>query len=122
MEHVRLRIAQQICGDLGQDGSLRIVRLGNRWDISFLQSLKRDAKGEVIEFDIDPRLIEQFASEVGKTVKAFMDRGEQFALVTAPEARPYVRMIVDRLFPNLPVLSHIEISRGIRIEVIGAVS
>ena len=40
----------------------------------------------------------------------------------APEARPYVRMIVDRLFPNLPVLSHIEISRGIRIEVLGSIS
>ena len=122
VEHVRLRIAQQICGDLGQDGLLRIVRLGNRWDISFLQSLKRDAKGEVIEFDIDPRLIEQFAAEVGKTARGFMDRGDRFVLVTAPEARPYVRMIVDRLFPNLPVLSHIEISRGIRIEVIGSIS
>jgi flagellar biosynthesis protein FlhA len=122
VEHVRLRIAQQICGDLGQDGLLRIVRLGNRWDISFLQSLKRDAKGEVIEFDIDPRLIEQFAAEVGKTARSFMDRGDRFVLVTAPEARPYVRMIVDRLFPNLPVLSHIEISRGIRIEVIGSIS
>ena len=122
VEHVRLRIAQQICGDLGQDGLLRIVRLGNRWDISFLQSLKRDAKGEVIEFDIDPRLIEQFAAEVGKTARGFMDRGDRFVLVTAPEARPYVRMIVDRIFPNLPVLSHIEISRGIRIEVIGSIS
>lgn len=122
MEHVRLRIAQQICGDLAQDGLLRVVRLGNRWDVSFLQSLKRDAKGEVIEFDIDPRLIEQFAAEVGKTAKVFMDRGDQFALVAAPEARPYVRMIVDRLFPNLPVLSHIEIARGVRIEVIGSVS
>ncbi len=122
VEHVRLRLAQQICGDLGQEGVLRVVRLGNRWDISFLQSLKRDAKGEVIEFDIDPRLIEQFANEMSKSVKSFMDRGDQFALVTAPEARPYVRMIVDRLFPNLPVLSHIEISRGIRIEVIGSVS
>ena len=122
MEHVRLRMAQQICGDLGQDGLLRVVRLGNRWDISFLQSLKRDGKGEVIEFDIDPRLIEQFAAEAGKAAKAFMDRGDHFALVTAPEARPYVRMIVDRLFPNLPVLSHIEIARGIRIEVIGSMS
>lgn len=122
VEHVRLRLAQQICGDLGQDGMLRIVRLGNRWDISFLQSLKRDARGDVIEFDIDPRLIEQFAIEMTKSVKAYMDRGDHFALVTAPEARPYVRMIVDRLFPNLPVLSHIEISRGIRIEVLGSVS
>jgi flagellar biosynthesis protein FlhA len=121
-EHVRLRIAQQICGDLGQEGMLRVVRLGSRWDISFLQSLKRDAKGEVIEFDIDPRLIEQFAAELTKSLKLFMDRGDHFAIVTAPEARPYVRMIIDRLFPNLPVLSHIEIARGIRVEVIGSVS
>ncbi len=122
VEHVRLRLAQQICGDLGQDGVLRIVRLGNRWDISFMQSLKRDGKGDVIEFDIDPRLIEQFASELHKAVRTFLDDGGQFALVTAPEARPYVRMIVDRLYPNLPVLSHIEISRGIRIEVVASIS
>lgn len=122
VEHVRLRLAQQICGDLAQDGILKIVRLGNRWDISFMQSLKRDGKGDVIEFDIDPRLIEQFANELSTAIKIFIDRGEQFALVTAPEARPYVRMIVDRLFPALPVLSHIEISRGVRLEVIASLS
>jgi flagellar biosynthesis protein FlhA len=119
---VRLRLAQQICGDIAQDGSLRIVRLGNRWDVSFLQSLKRDAKGDVIEFDIDPRLIEQFAGDVTKGVRSLIDRGETFALVTAPETRPYVRMIVDRLYPTLPVLSHIEIARGVRVEVIAALS
>lgn len=122
VEHVRLRLAQQICGDLAQEGTLRIVRLGNRWDISFMQSLKRDAKGEVAEFDIDPRLIEQFAAELTATVKGPLERGEQFALVTAPEARPYVRMIVDRLFPALPVLSHIEISRGVKIDVMASLS
>jgi flagellar biosynthesis protein FlhA len=122
VEHVRLRLAQQICGDLSLDGILRIVRLGNRWDISFIQSLKRDAKGDVIEFDIDPRLIEQFAADLTTAVKSLMDRGEQFALVTAPEARPYVRMIVDRLFPALPVLSHIEIARGGKLDVIASLS
>jgi flagellar biosynthesis protein FlhA len=122
VEHVRLRLAQQICGDLAQDGVLKIVRLGNRWDISFMQSLKRDAKGEVIEFDIDPRLIEQFAAELTAAVKVLLDRGEQFALITAPEARPYVRMIVDRLFPALPVLSHIEISRGVKLAVAASLS
>ncbi|MCB1378733.1 MAG: flagellar biosynthesis protein FlhA [Alphaproteobacteria bacterium] len=122
VEHVRMRMSQQICGDLGHDGVLRVIRLGNRWDVSFLQSLKRDAKGDVIEFDIDPRLVEQFAAEATKIVKHHMDEGETFAIVTAPDARPYVRMIVDRLFPNLPVLSHIEIARSIRIEVIGSLS
>jgi len=122
VEHVRMRMAQQICGDLGHDGVLRVLRLGNRWDISFLQSLKRDAKGDIIEFDVDPRLIEQFANEATKTIKIHMDEGQAFVLVTAPEARPYVRMIVDRLFPNLPVLSHVEIARGIRVDPIGSIS
>jgi flagellar biosynthesis protein FlhA len=122
VEHVRLRLAQQICGDLAQEGVLRIVRIGNRWDITFMQSLKRDAKGDVIEFDIDPRLIEQFASELTSLVKGFLDRGEQFTLVTAPEARPYVRLIVDRLFPTLPVLSHIEIAKGVKLDVLASLS
>ncbi len=122
VEHVRLRLAQQICGDLAQDGVLRIVRLGNRWDIAFMQSLKRDAKGDIIEFDIDPRLIEQFAAELTSLVKGFLDRGEQFTLVTAPEARPYVRLIVDRLFPTLPVLSHIEIAKGVKLDVMASLS
>jgi flagellar biosynthesis protein FlhA len=122
VEHVRLRLAQQICGDLAIEGTLRIVRLGNRWDISFMQALKRDAKGDVIEFDIDPRLIEQFAGELTAAAKPLLERGEQFALVTAPEARPYVRMIVDRLFPTLPVLSHIEIARGVKLDVMASLS
>ncbi len=65
-EHVRMRIAQQICGDLAEGGALNVLRLGNRWDLAFHQSLKRDAKGEVVEFDIDPRLVEQFAAEASE--------------------------------------------------------
>ena len=122
LEHVRLRLAQQICGDLALEGTLRVVRLGNRWDVTFMQSLKRDARGEVLEFDIDPRLIEQFATELANAVKGLLERGEQFALVTSPEARPYVRLIVDRLFPALAVLSHIEISKGVKIEVLASLS
>ena len=68
------------------------------------------------------RIIEQFAAELTTAVKSPLERGEQFALVTAPEARPYVRMIVDRLFPALPVLSHIEISRGVKIDVMASLS
>ena len=67
-------------------------------------------------------MIEQFASELTGLVKGFIDRGEQFTLVTAPEARPYVRLIVDRLFPTLPVLSHIEISKGIKLDVMASLS
>ncbi len=83
-----MRVAQQICGDLAEDGVLSVLRLGSRWDLSFHQSLKRDAKGEVVEFDIDPRLVEQFGTEASTAIRARQKETHGFALVTAPDAGP----------------------------------
>ena len=122
VEHVRIRMAQQICGDLTEGGVLKVLRLGNRWDLAFHQSLKRDAKGEVREFDIDPRQLEEFGQDASKAIRNHLDAGERFVLVTAPDARPYVRMIIERLFPTLPVLSHVEIAKGVEIRILGTIS
>ena len=122
VEHVRIRMAQQICGDLSDGGVLKVLRLGNRWDLAFHQSLKRDAKGEIREFDIDPRLLEEFGQDATKAIRAHLDAGERFVMVTAPDARPYVRMIIERLFTTLPVLSHVEIAKGVEIRVLGTIS
>jgi flagellar biosynthesis protein FlhA len=121
-EHVRMRMAQQICGDLTDGGELKVLRLGNRWDLAFHQALKRDAKGEVVEFDIDPRLIEQFGTDASKVIRGLMDQGHQFVLVAAPEVRPYVRMVTERIFATLPVLSPVEIARGVQIKTLGTIS
>jgi len=121
-EHVRMRLAQQICGDLSDNGVLNVLRLGNRWDLAFHQSLKRDGKGDVVEFDADPRLIEQFATEASAAVRKFTEDGTSVVLAVTPEARPYVRMILERVFPTLPILSHVEVARSAEIRALGAIS
>ena len=122
VEHVRVRMAQQICGDLSDNGLLRVLRLGNKWDTVFHQAIKRDTKGEIIEFDIDPRHLEEFSEQATKVVREYLDRGLPFVLVTSPETRSYVRMIVERLFATLPVLSHVELAKGIEIKILGTIS
>ena len=114
-----MRLATQICGDTVDNGVLKIVRLGNKWEVAFHQALKRDAKGEVIEFDIDPRMIEQFGTDLGRTVQPLVDFGQQFVLITAVDTRPYIRTVTERLYLTLPVLSHHEISKGIRQQTLG---
>ena len=121
-EHVRIRMAQQLCGDLAEDGVLKVLRLGNRWDLAFHQSLKRDGKGEVAEFELDPRLVEQFGVEASSAIRERMDQGNRFVLIVAPEVRVYVRMIIERMFATLPVLSHLEIARGLEIKALGTMS
>ncbi|MHA7969762.1 flagellar biosynthesis protein FlhA [Rhizobium sp. CAU 1783] len=122
VEHVRVRMAQQLCGDLTDNGVLRVLRLGSKWDLAFHQALKRDAKGEIVEFDIDPRALEDFSEEASRVIREFMDRGLPFVLVTSPETRSYVRMIIERLFATLPVLSHVELAKGIEIKILGSIS
>ena len=121
VEHVRMRMAQQICGDLAENGVLNVLRLGGRWDLVFQESLKRDANGDVREFDMDPRQLETFGREASTAINKLLDQSKQFAVLTSPEARTYVRMILERLFPSLPVLSHVEIARGVEVNVIGSV-
>lgn len=121
-EHVRIRLAPQICDDLAIDGALHVLRLGARWDLAFREKLKPDARGEALDFDVDPIMVENFAKEALSTIKPRISRGERFALLTVPEARPYVRMIIERSFPSLPVLSNLEIAPGMETRILGSMS
>ena len=68
------------------------------------------------------RQLEEFGQEATKAIRGHLDTGDRFVIVTAPDARPYVRMIIERLFPTLPVLSHVEIAKGVEIRVLGTIS
>ncbi len=121
-EHVRTRLAWQICSDHSIDGCLGVLRLGARWDLFFHEHLKRDAKGEMIAFDADPSHVEKFATEAGEIIRSLVERGESFVLLTTPEARPYVRLILSRPFPSQPVLSHLEVASGVDVKSLGSIS
>lgn len=120
-EHVRIRMASQICSDISRDGTLKILRLGTDWDIFFHDSIKKDTKGDVIGFDADPLMIEKFSIASSQAIQRHMDSGDQFALLTSPDARSYVRLIIGRIHPSQAVLSHMEIGSGAKISYIGSI-
>jgi flagellar biosynthesis protein FlhA len=122
VEHVRMRIAQQLCGDIAENGVLNVLRLGHRWELALHESLKRDGKGEIIEFDFNPQLLETFGNEVSAAIRTHIDKGQNFAVITSADARPYARMIIERLHPSLPVISHTEVAKGLELRIIGSVS
>ena len=122
VEHVRMRIGQQICGDIQQDGKLKLVRLGAKWDQAFNDALKRDARGDAAEFQMSPTELEEFGRQARDKIQSFLDKGEVFAVATSPESRTYVRMVIERIFPTLSVLSNLEIARGMVVEVLGEIS
>ena len=81
-----------------------------------------DQPAQDLQHGLDPRQLEEFTEEATKVIRSHMDKGVPFVLVTSPEARPYVRMIIERIFATLPVLSHVELAKGIEIKILGAIS
>ena len=67
-------------------------------------------------------MVEQFGTDASPLIREKMDAGLSFVLLATPETRIYVRMIVERMFATLPVLSHLEIARGVQIKTLGALS
>ncbi|MDD9908501.1 MAG: flagellar biosynthesis protein FlhA [Ahrensia sp.] len=122
VEHVRMRMAQQMCGDIAVKGVLHVLRLGERWDKVFHDSVTRDASGDVVGFDMEPKQLEEFGKDAAVKLDEQIKKGRNFAVVTTPDARTTVRMVMERLHPNVPVLSHVEIARGIDVQVIGSIS
>ncbi len=122
VEHVRMRLGSQICSDLAVEGMLGVLRLGPRWDLFFHERMKRDAKGEIIGFDADPVQVERFSQEAGAAIRERMERGEAFCVLTTPEARPYVRLLLSRPFPSQAVLSHMEVGGGVQVKSVGSIS
>jgi flagellar biosynthesis protein FlhA len=120
-EHVRMRLSQQICGDIAEDGILRIVRLSPKWETEFQRGLRRDARGEVHDLDLDQKAIEQFCIDASASIRTALDQQQPFVIVVSPEIRQHVRMFVERLFPAVPILSHLEISRSVHIKPIGTI-
>ncbi len=122
VEHVRTRIAQQICGEIVQDNKLKLLRLGNKWDKAFADAIKLDARQEILEFNMPPQVLEAFGEQARRVIQKHVEAGERFAITTSPECRTYVRMIIERLFPTLSVLSNLEIARGMDVHVLGSVA
>lgn len=75
----------------------------------------------MLELDLDQRSIEQFCLDATSAVRRAIETAEPFAVVASPETRSYVRMIVERLFPAVPILSHMEIARTVRIKPLGTI-
>ena len=122
VEHVRTRIGPQICSDYLENGVLKVLYLSPRWESTIQSGVRKDERGDVVQFNADPAVLETFRSEVIKMVAASRSENiSKIAIVASGEIRPYVNMILDRAAPNIPVLSHLEISRGVRIAAIGTI-
>ena len=117
-EHVRARLARQICGALkGADGAVPIVMLSPDWERAFSDSLI--GAGDDRQLAMAPSRIQEFVAAVLRKLEEAAASGHSAALVTSGAIRPFVRSVVERVRPQTMVLSQNEIHPQIRLRNLG---
>ena len=106
-EMVRERLAPQITAKFKADGVVNALTLDGRLEQILRQSLGEIAKGT--GGALDPEMLRNLANAAENALPAFGAHGASPLVVTAPDLRRYVRAILERKLPQVPVVSFREI-------------
>jgi len=120
VEHVRMRLAKQICWqNRSDDGALPIVTLSPDWEQAFADSLM--GAGDEKQLAMAPSRLQEFIRGVREAFDRVALAGETGVLLTSPAIRPYVRSIVERFRGQTVVMSQNEIHPRARLKTVGTV-
>lgn len=119
-EHVRSRLARQICAaNTASAGYLPLVALSPAWEHAFAESIV--GQGDDKQLAMAPSKLQEFIQIVRARFDAAANDGETPVLLTSPVVRPYVRSIVERFRPQTFVMSQNEIHPSVRLRTLGQV-
>jgi flagellar biosynthesis protein FlhA len=119
-EHVRSRLARQICAaNLGADGNLPLLTLSPQWERDFAEAMVGD--GPERHLAMAPSRLQQFILSVQQGFENAAQMGELPVLITSPSIRPHVRSIIERFRPQTVVMSQNEVHPRVRLKTIGSV-
>jgi len=119
-EHVRARLARQICGGLkGSDGAVPIVTLSSDWEHAFTENLI--GQGDDRQLALAPSKLQDFVGVALKKLEEAASNGHSAAIVASAVSRPFVRSVIERVRPQTPVLSQNEIHPTARLTNLGQI-
>jgi flagellar biosynthesis protein FlhA len=119
-EHVRTRLARQICAQYTSPGGyLPLISLSARWEQAFVESIV--GTGDERQLAMQPSRLSEFITLVRERFEDAARQGENPVLVTSPGIRPFVRSIVERFRSQTTVLSQSEIHPRARLKTVGSI-
>ncbi|MFM2043084.1 MAG: flagellar biosynthesis protein FlhA [Pseudomonadota bacterium] len=109
-EHVRSRLALQICQSLmTADGHIPVIVVSPEWEAVFLENIVEE--GEDRRFVMPPSQVQDFLLAARARIQAHAGSDHWPAVLVAPAARPFVRSLLERVSPSTPVICHNELHR-----------
>lgn len=120
-ELVRQRMARQISKSYcDMEDTIKYLGLPQVVEEAVAKGITHTELGS--QLVLDPITAQNIVRSIGKEVENHTRADVAPVLLCSPNVRGHVRRLVERFLPNVPVLSHNEISSGIKLVRLGVVN
>jgi flagellar biosynthesis protein FlhA len=119
-EYVRQSLARQITSQYSQNGeSLKVITLSGKTEKLIADSVSQTEHGNYLS--MDPTMSGQFIQAVNKEVEEMTMQQQQPIILCSPTVRMYVKQLIERYMPSLPILSYNELDAELEVQSVGVV-
>ncbi|RKD24210.1 flagellar biosynthesis protein FlhA [Ammoniphilus oxalaticus] len=120
-EYARQALARQITQQFSRAGEpLQVLTAGADLEKKIADSIQQTEQGQYLA--MDPETTQRCYEVLEEQIQRSLNMGNQPILVTGPTTRMYIRQLVERIMPDVPVLSYNELLPDIEVQNIGVVN
>lgn len=120
-EYVRQSLSRQISKQVTVPGEpLYVVTIGGGVEKKIADSIQQTEHGNYIAMDPNDsqRILESAAAETDRLAQM----GQSPIILCSPAVRMYVRQLIERYLPQVPVLSYNELEADVEVQSVGVVN
>ncbi|MBH0331264.1 MULTISPECIES: flagellar biosynthesis protein FlhA [Brevibacillus] len=120
-EYVRQAMSRQITLQFTEPGQpLRVLTAGAGLEKAISERVEQSEQGSYLAMDPETsqRIFQNMSTEVSKMINS----GQQPIILSSPAVRMYLRQLVDRMMPDVPVLSYSELEPHVEVQSVGMVN
>jgi flagellar biosynthesis protein FlhA len=119
-EHVRTRLARQLCAThMAPGGYMPLIAVSPQWEQQFAEAMV--GQGDDRHLAMAPSKLTEFVTQVREAFEQAARQGEAPVLLTSPAIRPFVRAIIERFRAHTTVMSQAEVHPRIRLKTVRTV-
>ncbi|MCA1030088.1 flagellar biosynthesis protein FlhA [Bacillus timonensis] len=120
-EYVRQALAKQITNSyiVGSE-PIKVITLSGKVEKAVADGIQQTDHGNYLS--IDPTISQNILESIANQIEQVSMQEQTPILLCSPAVRMYVRQLIERYFPHIPVLSYNELEASIEVQSVGTVN
>ncbi|MGC5324104.1 flagellar biosynthesis protein FlhA [Brevibacillus sp. SYSU BS000544] len=120
-EYVRQGLSRQITLQFTEPGQpIRVITAGPGLEKAISERIEQSEHGSYLAMDPETSQViyQNLSEQIGRMVNA----GQQPILLSSPAIRMYLRQLMERMMPDIPVISYNELEPNVEVQSVGMVN